>query len=241
MGKTALEYFNEKTQGMNTYNDLFDNEEVNAKISAVSTVLYNTDMDEERANHYIDRLRENNTLDMDVHEEIGYIYNYNERLKFSEIQKDKKEKYSQNMEKMSAYVDLDNIKENNELLSDKFEEAIDIQRDFLYNTPVFKEHLDRADFMNENRAWRKEAAVEAKKFARERGKKEGVRKAGFEAAKEAAAKAQKLAEERADAEEKAISFKEMENMEKGSEKKELVKKESEKKPHELTPGMGGKS
>ena len=241
MGKTALEYFNEKTQGMNTYNDLFDNEEVNAKISAVSTVLYNTDMDEERANHYIDRLRENNTLDMDVHEEIGYIYNYNERLKFSEIQKDKKEKYSQNMEKMSAYVDLDNIKENNELLSDKFEEAIDIQRDFLYNTPVFKEHLDRADFMNENRAWRKEAAVEAKKFARERGKKEGVRKAGFEAAKEAAAKAQKLAEERADAKEKAISFKEMENMEKGSEKKELVKKESEKKPHELTPGMGGKS
>lgn len=241
MGKTALEYFNEKTQGMNTYNDLFDNEEVNAKISAVSTVLYNTDMDEERANHYIDRLRDNNTLDMDVHEEIGYIYNYNERLKFSEIQKDKKEKYSQNMEKMSAYVDLDNIKENNELLSDKFEEAIDIQRDFLYNTPVFKEHLDRADFMNENRAWRKEAAVEAKKFARERGKKEGVRKAGFEAAKEAAAKAQKLAEERADAEEKAISFKEMENMEKGSEKKELVKKESEKKPHELTPGMGGKS
>ena len=145
------------------------------------------------------------------------------------------------MEKMSAYVDLDNIKENNELLSDKFEEAIDIQRDFLYNTPVFKEHLDRADFMNENRAWRKEAAVEAKKFARERGKKEGVRKAGFEAAKEAAAKAQKLAEERADAKEKAISFKEMENMEKGSEKKELVKKESEKKPHELTPGMGGKS
>lgn len=246
MGKTALEYFNEKTQGMNTYNDLFDNEEVNAKISAVSTVLYNTDMDEERANHYIDRLRENNTLDMDVHEEIGYIYNYNERLKFSEIQKDKKEKYSQNMEKMSAYVDLDNIKENNELLSDKFEEAIDIQRDFLYNTPVFKEHLDRADFMNENRAWRKEAAVEAKKFARERGKKEGVRKAGFEAAKEAAAKAQKLAEERADAEEKAISFKEIENMEKGSEKKELVNNESEKKPlekkpHELTPGMVGKS
>lgn len=246
MGKTALEYFNEKTQGMNTYNDLFDNEEVNAKISAVSTVLYNTDMDEERANHYIDRLRENNTLDMDVHEDIGYIYNYNERLKFSEIQKDKKEKYSQNMEKMSAYVDLDNIKENNELLSDKFEEAIDIQRDFLYNTPVFKEHLDRADFMNENKAWRKEAAVEAKKFARERGKKEGVRKAGFEAAKEAAAKAQKLAEEKADAKEKAISFKEIENMEKGSEKKELVNNESEKKPHEkkpheLTPGMVGKS
>lgn len=254
MGKAALIYFNEQTQGMNTYNDLFDNEKVNAKISAVSTVLYDTDIDEDRANYYLNRLRsENETLNIDVNEDDGYIYNYNDRLKFSEIQKGKKEEYSRNMEKMSAYVDLEKTKENNELLSDKFEEAIDIQRDFLYNTPVFKEQLDRADFMNENKAWRKEAAVEAKNFARERGKKEKVRKAGFEAAKDAAAKAQKLAEEKAapeeekaDAKEKAISFKEMENMEKGSEKKELVNKESEKKPlekkpHELTPGMGGKS
>lgn len=246
-GKAALLYFNEQTQGMNTYNDLFDNEEVSTKIDTISKELFQMDMDKGRANYYLNNLRsENAILPIDVNENDGYIYNYDTRDSFTTGLNEKIYEYRRNMEDMSAYVDLEKIKENNELVSDKLPEAFDIQHDLLYNTTVFKELLDRATFMNENKAWRKEAAVEAKTFALEREKKQNVKKAGFEVAKEAAAKAQKLAEEKADAKEKAISFKEIENMEKGSEKKELVNKEPEKKPlekkpHELTPGMGGKS